>query len=208
MLENYIDLTILRADACYEDVKKICKIVQDKGYRSACIPPIYVNDIKKEFGKKIKICSVVGFPLGNIDLYHKIEEYRELSKAGVDELDIVLSIGLIKSGRWDIIQDEIASLSNHVEFWHTPIKLILEVCYLTDEEIIKICRMCEMYNILALKTSTGYGNRGVLVKDVKLMRTYLRHGINIKASGGIKTEKQAFDLIEAGANIIGTSKVF
>jgi deoxyribose-phosphate aldolase len=205
MLNNYIDLTILRPDATYDDVVKICETVLKKGYRSACIPPLFVENIKNKF-KNIKLTSVVAFPLGHISLQQKIEEYRKLSTY-CDELDIVISISLVKTSDWKKIENEIYSLSNHVNFWHTQIKLIIETCYLTKDEIHKICNICNgCRGIYAIKTSTGFGKRGATVEDIKLIKKYWKG--EIKASGGIKTKEQALELIKAGATIIGTSTIF
>lgn len=217
-LKNYIDLTILRPDATYDEVKNICEIAIKDGYRSVCIPPIYVSRINSLFNprnfskenkinrRNLKIVSVIGFPLGNINTLHKIEEYRKLSLC-CDELDIVLPINEIKSKNWIYVLDEIQSLSSHVNFWHTKIKLIIETCYLEEDEIKTICNYCNNNNsIFAIKTSTGFGKYGATVEDIKLIKKYWKR--EIKASGGIKTKEDAMKMIEAGATIIGTSSIF
>lgn len=207
-LNKYTDLTILKPSASLNDVRKICKIANEKGYRSVCIPPCFVSEMYSEF-KELKITSVVAFPLGQIKLHNKIEEYRKLSLEGAKELDIVLSINQIKSGNWNIVRDEVKSLSSHTKLWSAKIKVIIETCYLTESEIIEVCEICRnIGNILAVKTSTGFGSRGASVEDIKLMRKTLGDKIMIKASGGIQTKEQALELIKAGANIIGTSSIF
>ena len=220
-MEKFIDLTILSPTATLKDVEKICDIAIEKKYRSVCIPPIFTEIINRKYNKnpqkmdnthplvrkrRLKICSVVGFPLGNISLKHKIEEYRTLCM-NCDELDIVLPINLIKSGEWEKVSEEIYSLSSHVNFWHAPIKFILETCYLNEDEIQRVCAICyQLSGVIALKTSTGFGKHGATVEAVQMIRKYWKG--HIKASGGIKTKEQAEELMKVGATIIGTSSIF
>lgn len=207
-LNKITDLTILKPSASLEDVRNICMIAYKEGYRSACIPPCFVSQMKSEF-KNLKITSVVGFPLGQISLHCKIEEYRKLSLSGASELDVVISINELKSGNWRNISNEIHSMASHSKMWNTKVKIIIETCYLTEDEIKEVCLICKkMYSVYAIKTSTGFGSRGASVEDIKLIKKCIGDSMKIKASGGIKTREQAMELVKAGADIIGTSAIF
>ena len=208
-INKYIDITLLKSNTSFEDVDKLAAIAIKKGYRSVCIPPSYVGKIKNKYGKNLRISTVVGFPLGNIPLQIKIEEIRKYITDGADDLDIVLNIGAIKSGEWDIIRDEIYSFAGHSRFWNATIKLIIEISYLEENDVARICAIVNNTpNIHCVKTSTGFGKRDTTVEDIKIIRKYLHESKMVKASGGVRKKKLAIEMIEAGANIIGTSTIF
>ena len=207
-IDKYIDITLLKSNTSFEEVDKLAKLAIKKGYRSVCIPSAYVNDIKTKY-KKLRVSTVVGFPLGNTPLQIKIEEIRKYITDGADDLDIVINVGAIKSKRWDIVRDEIYSFAGHSRFWNATIKLIIEISYLGEEDVARICSIVNNTpNIHCVKTSTGFGKRDTTVEDIKMIRKYLHNEKLVKASGGIRTKKLALEMIEAGANIIGTSTIF
>ena len=140
------------------------------------------------------------------ELVVKVQEYQRVFNY-VDEIDLVAPISLIKSGKWYFAKEELKCMDSYTSYWDTPIKLIVETCYLNEEEIKKVCDLCNnLKGITCIKTSTGFGTRGATVEDIQMIKKYWDG--DIKASGGIKTKEQAMDLINAGATIIGTSTAF
>lgn len=203
-LAKMIDHTILKATASAEDVKKICTEAREYGFASVCVNPAYVGLVKKELeGSQVLTCTVVGFPLGANDTAIKKEEARLAVSQGADEVDMVINIGAAKGGNWDLVKEDIRQV---VEASGTAeVKVILETCYLTEDEKVRACRAAEEAGAHFVKTSTGFGTAGATVEDIALMRKTVSSKVKIKASGGIRTLADALAMIEAGTDRIGAS---
>jgi deoxyribose-phosphate aldolase len=161
---------------------------------------------KKTIGKKpIKLVTVAGFPLGYSTVGAKVEEAKKALISGADEIDMVMNIAAFKSDDIQTVQNDIQSVVTVCHLQNKKVKVIIETAYLNDEEILRACKICVDCEVDFVKTSTGYASKGADSKTIKLMREELPAKIKIKAAGGIKTQKQALDLIAAGADIIGTS---
>ncbi len=203
-INQKIDHTLLKQDSNTNAIKKLCDEAIKHCFYSVCIPPSYASfafNILKN--SQIKICTVVGFPLGYSTLSTKIYEMNTMTELGVDEIDVVLNIGNIKNTNWDLVEEEIKCLSKNKG--KTILKLIIESGVLEISEIIQVCKITNKYPIDFLKTSTGFAKTGATVEAVTTMRENLRPDIKIKASGGIKTIQDAEKFIKIGADRLGCS---
>lgn len=205
-LSSYIDLTLLKVSASETDIKNLIKNAINTNCYSVCINPYYVKFAKKYIAKNypqsnLKICSVVGFPLGSIPLKLKKQEAIQAVKDGADEIDMVINVGAFKSKKYTYVLKEINAICSV-----SPIvKVIIETSEYTNDEIITLCNIFNQSDALFIKTSTGFSSSGAKIEDVKLIKEHLNPNKLIKASGGIKSREFALDLINAGANRIGTS---
>jgi len=205
-LEKYIEHTNLKPDCTKEDIIKLCNEAIEHGFYGVCVSPYYVQLAKRTIGKKpIKLVTVAGFPLGYSTVGAKVEEAKKALISGADEIDMVMNIAAFKSDDIQTVQNDIQSVVTVCHLQNKKVKVIIETAYLTDEEILRACKICVDCEVDFVKTSTGYASKGADPKTIKLMRAELPTKIKIKAAGGIKTQKQALDLIAAGADIIGTS---
>lgn len=204
-LSNYIDHTILTSGCTIEDVKRICAEAEQYGFYAICIPPYYVRHAARILeDSPVKIATVVGFPMGYAAIPAKVEEVKRAIDEGADELDIVANIAAVKNGDWAHVRNDIDGVTIAVHLKGKKIKLILETGLLEEEEIIRLCSICKDVGVDYVKTSTGYQD-GATVEHIQLLRTNLPKEIKIKASGGIRTAEAARQMIEAGADRIGTS---
>ncbi|OCL25473.1 deoxyribose-phosphate aldolase [Orenia metallireducens] len=204
-LAAMIDHTILNADALDKDVKLRCQEALEYGFASVCVNPSFVSLVNKELkGSKVKVCTVIGFPLGETTTETKIFETRNAIKNGADEIDMVINIGAIKSGAWDIVKDDIKAVVEAAK-GNAIVKVIIETCYLTKEEKVKACQIAKEVGADFVKTSTGFGTAGATVEDIKLMKETVGPDMGVKASGGIRSKDDALKMIEAGATRIGAS---
>lgn len=202
---NYIDHTLLKADACEKDIKRICKEAKDYEFFSVCINPCYVKYAKKCLkGSEVKVCTVIGFPLGASTTKTKLFEVKKAISDGVDEVDVVFNIGKFKDKKYNYVGKELSKIVDLCNK-RVLIKVIIETCYLTKEEILKACELVYECGVDYVKTSTGYGKDGANLDDVKMMSGYCKEKLKIKASGGIKTLAQLESFVLAGAERIGTS---
>ena len=202
---SYIDHTLLRADASEKEIKKLCNEAKEYGFFSVCVNPMYVKLAKKLLkGSEVKVCTVIGFPLGANTTKTKIFEVKNAIKEGADEVDVVFNIAKFKDKKYTYVGKELAKIVD-VCNKKTLVKVIVETCYLTQEEILRACKLVYECGVDYIKTSTGFGTYGARVEDVKLMKNECRDKLKIKASGGIKTLKQVEEYILAGAERIGTS---
>ncbi len=205
-LAKYIEHTNLKPDCTKEDIIKLCNEAIEHGFYGVCVSPYYVQLAKRTIGKKpIKLVTVAGFPLGYSTVGAKVEEAKKALISGADEIDMVMNIAAFKSDDIQTVQNDIQSVVTVCHLQNKKVKVIIETAYLTDEEILRACKICVDCEVDFVKTSTGYASKGADPKTIKLMRAELPTKIKIKAAGGIKTQKQALDLIAAGADIIGTS---
>jgi len=205
-LAGYIDHTILNPDTSSEDIEKLCKEAIKLKVAAVCVPPYFVKQAHKILEKKkVKVATVIGYPTGYSPLIAKFEEARECLMSGAEEIDLVINIAALKSGDWDMVREEIVAIQNTKADFKATLKVIIEAGLLSKEELKQVLTLCADLKVDYVKNSTGYGVTGASVSLIKAMRTLLPASILIKASGGIKTEKQARLLIEAGADRIGTS---
>lgn len=203
-IAQLIDHTLLRPDATMGEIRRVCGEAVRFGFHSVCVNPFFVPEVKNVLtGSDVKVTTVTGFPLGMNLTNVKVYEAMESVMHGSDELDIVMNIGLAKSGRWKDVQKDIFDVISATR--GVVHKVIIEACYLTREEKGEACRMVLDTGAEFLKTSTGFGPAGATVGDIQLIRSVVKDGCAIKASGGIKSLRQVQELISAGATRIGTS---
>lgn len=203
-LNKYIDHTNLKAFTTKKDIEKLCKEAMENKFETVCVNPYYVS-LAKELLKEsnVLVCTVIGFPLGmNKSI---VKEYEAISaiEDGADEIDMVINIGALKSKDFDYVKKEIEDIRNAID--GKTLKVIIETCYLTEEEIKKATEICNETYVNFIKTSTGFGTKGATKEDIEIIKRYKNDILEIKASGGIKTYKEALEMINAGATRIGTS---
>lgn len=205
-LASYIDHTLLKPDATQAQMQQLVNEAQENKFAAVCVPPCYVKMAHAGLEDTgVQVATVVGFPLGYSLTDVKFFEAHKALSQGATEIDMVMSISAFKSGHYDEVQEEIEQMVTLCQFKGAILKVIIETAVLTDKEIIKICKICADANVHYVKTSTGFSSRGASLEDIQLMRANLPETIKIKASGGIKTKAFALQLIEAGADRIGTS---
>ncbi|MDB5284662.1 MAG: deoC [Bacteroidota bacterium] len=205
-LASKIDHTLLKADASEKEIKKLCAEAKEYGFAGVCVPPYFVRKCKLWLADtKVKVVTVAGFPLGYSHTPAKVEEARRAIDEGADEIDMVINIIALKAGDWNYLKNELTSAATIVQLRGGKLKVILETGLLTKEETIKACELCAELTVDFVKTSTGFIEPGATVEAVKLLRANLPKGIKIKAAGGIRTKEFAQQLIEAGADRIGSS---
>lgn len=202
-IARYIDHTALTAEKTFKDIEKLCNEAKTHQFYSVCINSGYIPFAKQQLlDSNVKICTVVGFPLGANLSRVKAFETQEAIKAGADEIDMVVNIGWVKSAQWQDVQTDIQAVLTACGT--TPLKVILETCLLTKEEIVKLCEICKTLNVAFVKTSTGFSHHGATIEDVKLMKETVGQ-IGVKASGGIRDLNSAKAMLEAGASRLGVS---
>ncbi|MCF8424946.1 MAG: deoxyribose-phosphate aldolase [Bacteroidia bacterium] len=205
-LAKHIEHTNLKPDCTKEEIIKLCNEAITNGFYGVCVSPYFVQLAKKTIGKKTqKIVTVVGFPLGYSTVGAKVEEAKKAIISGADEIDMVMNIAAFKSDDMQTVQNDIQSVVTVCHLQNKKVKVIIETAYLSDDEIIRACKVCNDCEVDFVKTSTGFASEGAVPRIVKLMRANLPTKIKIKAAGGIKTSKQALDLLLAGANVLGCS---
>lgn len=205
-LSLHIEHTNLKPDAKAEDIIQLCNEAVENGFYGVCVPPYYVQLAKKTIKKNdVKIITVVGFPLGYSTVSSKVEETKKAIIAGAHEVDMVINIAAFKSGDLTTVQNDIQSVVTACHLQNKHAKVILETCYLNEDEIRTLCKICADCEADFVKTSTGFGTAGATVEAVKLMRKVLPAKTRIKAAGGIRTKAFAEELVAAGADRLGTS---
>ena len=202
-INQYIDHTVLKADATFDDIKKLVDESVEHDFYSVCVNSSYVKFIR-DYNKDVRIASVVGFPLGAMAKKAKVFEARCAIEDGASEIDMVINIGMLKSGDYDYVEDEIREIKEAIG--DNVLKVIIETCLLTEEEKVKACELSVKAGADFVKTSTGFSTGGATVSDVKLMTETVGDKAKVKASGGIHTREEALSFIEAGASRIGASK--
>ena len=198
------DHTILKADATREDVKRVCDEAMAYSFCSVCVNSCHVKYVAELLhGSDVKICTVVGFPLGAMSTKAKALETKIAVIDGADEIDMVINIGALKDGDYKTVEEDIKAVKEACD--KAILKVIIETCLLTDEEKVKACEIAKAAGADFVKTSTGFGTAGANVEDVKLMREAVGPLMGVKASGGIHDKVKAEALVKAGANRLGTS---
>lgn len=203
-IQDYIDHTLLKPTATISDIEKLCKEAIDHKFYAVCVNGCYTKQAKKQLqGSKVKLAVVIGFPLGAMSTVSKIFEAQDCIANGADEVDMVINVGWMKSGKFDWVEHEISSIKKAIG--GKVLKVIIETCYLTKEEKIKACTLALEAGADFVKTSTGFGTGGATLEDVKLMKDVVGSKAKIKASGGIKDRTTALKYIALGVSRIGTS---
>ena len=202
-IAHYIDHTALTAEKTDADILKLCDEAIEHHFFSVCINSCHIPLAKQKLaGSNVKICTVVGFPLGANLSSIKAFETQEAIAAGANEIDMVINVGWIKSNKWSAVKEDIQTVLNACN--GTPLKVILETCLLTKEEIVQACEICKALKVAFVKTSTGFNKGGATVEDVALMKHTVGDS-GVKASGGIRDTQTAIAMIKAGATRIGAS---
>lgn len=199
------DHTLLKPEAGWEDIRSLLDEAIEYKTASVCIPPCYVKPASEYAGGRMKICTVIGFPNGNMTTRTKVFETKDAIADGADEIDMVINIGRLKSGDTEYVLDEIRQIrdacGDHI------LKVIIETCLLTEEEKIKMCYIVTRSGAEYIKTSTGFSTGGATFDDVKLMAEHIGANVRIKAAGGISTLDDAVKFMELGASRLGTSRI-
>lgn len=199
-----IDHTLLKQDATPEQIVKLCEEAKEFDFMSVCVNPAYVPLAAKCLeGSDVKVCTVIGFPLGMNLTRTKVEEAQLAIKEGADEIDMVINAGMLKAGHDDYVEEEIRELKSVAG--SRVLKVIIETCLLTDEEKVRACVASKNAGADFVKTSTGFSTGGATAHDVALMRKTVGPEMGVKASGGVRTHEDLINMVEAGANRIGTS---
>ena len=202
---KYFDHTILKADATEAQVAKICKEALENDFASVCVNQYYSKFVAEQLkGSDVKVCTVVGFPLGMSDTRVKAFETKAAIEDGAEEVDMVINVGALKDGKYDYVRNDIKTLKD-VCGKEVLLKVIIETCLLTDEEKVKACELAKEAGADYVKTSTGFSTGGAKAEDVALMRKTVGEELGVKASGGIHTAEEAQAMIDAGASRLGTS---
>ena len=205
-LASYIDHTLLKQTTTLAEVDKFCVEASMENFAAVCIPPKYVSDARKLLdGSRVKIATVIGFPLGYNVTDVKVKEIETAIEMGADELDVVHDLCALKNGNWKLLEKEISACLKPIMESGKVMKVIIETGILTDAEIVRCCEIYSNYKIDFIKTSTGYADIGASVHAVRLIRQHIPDRIGLKASGGIRTYAFAKELIDAGATRIGCS---
>lgn len=202
-IAHYIDHTLLKPVATAEQIDELCKEAIEYETASVCIPPNYVRRVKTKYGDSLKVATVIGFPLGYEATEAKLNECEVALEDGADEIDMVIDITAVKNGEYAAVTGEICSMKklcgDHI------LKVIVETCYLTEEEKIAMCKAVTEAGADYIKTSTGFGSAGATLEDVKLFKEHIGPAVKIKAAGGIRTKEEMVAYIEAGCDRIGCS---
>lgn len=199
------DHTLLRVDATAEEIRSLCDEGMKYNCASVCIPAAHVAGAKRYVGDRLAICTVIGFPNGYSTSAVKAYEAADAVKNGADEIDMVINLGMVKDGCWDAVSEDIKAVRAATE--GKILKVIIETCLLTEEEKIKLCEVVSDTGADYIKTSTGFSKAGATREDVALMRKYSAPHLKVKAAGGISSLQDAEDMINLGADRLGTSRI-
>lgn len=199
---KHIDHTLLKAYSSFEDIKTLCDEAVENQTASVCIPQTYIKRVKDNY-PALNVCTVIGFPLGYNSTKSKIVEAENAMEDGASEIDMVINISDVKNGDYQKVEDEIKALRQTCK--GRILKVIVETCYLTDDEKIEMCKAVTNAKADYIKTSTGFGTGGAKMEDVLLFKKHIGDDVKIKASGGVKSKEDLIAFIEAGCDRIGTS---
>ena len=200
-----VDHTLLAQTATWEEIRQICNDGMRYETASVCIPPSYVEQAKNYVGDRLKICTVIGFPNGYNTTAVKEFETKDALKKGADEIDMVINLGWVKDGRFDLVEKEIRTLKDACG--GNVLKVIIETCLLTEEEKVKMCEVVTNSGADFIKTSTGFSTSGATFADVALFKEHVGPQVKIKAAGGISSFADAEKFVELGADRLGTSRL-
>lgn len=200
-----VDHTLLSQTATFDDIKALCNDAIKYGVASVCISPTYVKRAKEYVGNEMKICTVIGFPNGYNTTEVKVFETIDAIKNGADEIDMVINLGWVNDGKFDLILDEIKKIK--AACGKRILKVIIETCLLTEAEKIKMCKVVTEAGADFIKTSTGFSKSGATFEDIKLFAENVGENVRIKAAGGISSLSDAEKFISLGASRLGTSRI-
>ncbi len=200
---KHIDHTLLKADCTWQQIQKLCEEHITFRTASVCVPPAYITGIRQKYGDRVRICTVIGFPLGYMTARTKVFEAGDAVAKGADEVDMVINLCDVKNGAFDRVTAEIAAVKQAVG--ERVLKVIIETCYLSGEEKISLCRCVTDAGADYIKTSTGFGTAGATLADIELFKRHIGANVKIKAAGGVKTREDLVAFLEAGCARIGTS---
>ena len=204
-LAHYVDHTQLSQTAVWADIEKLCDEAIRFETASVCIPPSYVKQAKEYVGEKMAVCTVIGFPNGYNTTEVKEFETRQAIEDGADEIDMVINLGWVKDGQYDLVEEEIRTLKKACG--EKILKVIIETCLLTEEEKIRMCEVVTASGADFIKTSTGFSKAGATFEDIELFAKHVGENVKIKAAGGISSLEDAEKFLELGANRLGTSRI-
>jgi deoxyribose-phosphate aldolase len=205
-LARYIDHTLLKPEASRDQILKLCREAVEHHFASVCVNPCWVRLCAEALrGSEVKVCTVIGFPLGATLSTVKAFEAEECIRQGAGEVDMVINIGALKSGDRQYVEDDIRAVVERAHALGALVKVIIETVLLTQEEKVLACRLSQAAGADFVKTSTGFAGGGATVEDVALMRQVVGDAMGVKAAGGIRTYADALRMIQAGANRLGTS---
>ncbi len=200
---RHVDHTLLKPFAAWEDIQQLCEEAVAYGAASVCVPPCFVKKIHDAYGSALTICTVIGFPLGYSTTAAKLAETRQAIEDGATEIDMVVNIAEIKSGNYAAVAEEIRQLKQAVG--DKILKVIVETCYLTENEKVVLCRAVTAAKADYIKTSTGFGTAGAALEDIELFKRRIGPKVKIKAAGGIRTREAMEAFLAAGCDRIGSS---
>lgn len=198
-----VDHTLLAATSTWEQIQVICDEAIENKTASVCVPPTYVKRIADKYGDTLNICTVIGFPLGYHTTAVKVCETKQAIAEGASEIDMVINLGDVKNGEFDKVTEEIKALREAAG--DNVLKVIIETCYLTEEEKIQLCKCVTEAKADFIKTSTGFGTAGAKMEDILLFKEHIGEGVQMKAAGGVRSKEDLEAFIGAGCTRIGTS---
>lgn len=201
---SHVDHTQLKAYATWDDIKTLCEEAITFQTASICVPPAYIKRIHDTYGDKVNICTVIGFPLGYSVTESKVAETVQAVKDGAKEIDMVINIADVKNGLYDKVEEEIKTIKEACQ--GNVLKVIIETCYLTEEEKIAMCKAVTNAKADYIKTSTGFGTGGATIEDIRLFKKHIGPDVKIKAAGGITTLEELEAFLAEGCDRIGTSR--
>ena len=202
---KHVDHTLLLQGSTWDEIKQICDDAMEYKTASVCIPPCYVRQAAEYMGEKVAVCTVIGFPNGNTTTAAKIFETKDALSNGASEIDMVINIGWLKDKKYDLIEEEIKSLKDVCG--EKILKVIIETCFLTNDEKIKMCEIVTEAGADYIKTSTAFGGAGATFDDIELFSKHIGKGVKMKAAGGITSLNDAVRFLELGADRLGTSRI-
>lgn len=200
---THIDHTQLKAFATIDNIFELCDEAIQYNTASVCIPPSYIKPVKEKYGDNLKICTVIGFPLGYSTTNVKVFETKDAINDGADEIDMVINVGDVKNKDYDKVLAEIMAIREACK--DKILKVIIEACYLTDDEKIKLCQLVTEAKADYIKTSTGFGTGGATAEDIKLFKANIGSDVKMKAAGGIRTVQALTEFIDLGCDRVGAS---
>lgn len=202
---KHVDHTLLLQGSTWEEIKQICDDAMKYETASVCIPPCYVKQAAEYMGDRMAVCTVIGFPNGNVTTETKAFETKDALENGASEIDMVINIGWLKDKKYDLVENEIRKLKEICG--DKILKVIIETCFLTDEEKIKMCEIVTNAGADYIKTSTGFGGAGATFDDIKLFAEHIGPNVKMKAAGGISSISDSETFLNLGADRLGTSRI-
>ena len=203
-MNRYIDSTLLKSTSTKEEIEKLCEDAKKYEFATVCINPCYVSYASKLLkDTKVKVCTVIGFPLGANTTRIKKEEAMDAVSNGAEEIDMVINVGYLKDKDYSYIKNEIKEIKDSIN--GKTLKVIIETCYLDEDEIKIMTEICNETGVDFIKTSTGFGTRGASLNDIEIINRYKNDKLKVKAAGGIRTKEDAEKYIKLGVSRIGTS---